>query len=148
MTDFTLDTSGRVNLGKASWVGHNEHVEWSDLDPFTRGYVEALFASIHVPGPNGDEGLLYPAFSDLSPEALALILRDCEQAGSLAPARTIGMGETEHGMSALYPPTAFGGRLFWTERQQQSPRRLSLAAFPPLTPYLADDGKVHLKEAA
>lgn len=70
-------------------------------------------------------------FSDLSPEALALILRDCE--AYEASGRVVG----------LWRGDADQGAHFWRWRSQAAD-----AAFPPLTPYLSDEGKVCLREAA
>lgn len=70
---FTLDTSGAVIMPNTE-----EPVRWEDLSPFAQGYIAAMFEALRVPGPDGPEPLLYPAFSDLAPEALAAILRHCE----------------------------------------------------------------------
>jgi hypothetical protein len=122
--NFALDTTGSVMLPRSPGSVIRNHL-WSDLAPFTQGYVEALFASAF-------DGSLDPlakfrGFSDLAPETLALILRDCE-------AKTAGSLDTPNGYE--------GGR-FWQRRQAGED-----AYFPPLTPYLGDDGKVHLSGAA
>lgn len=68
-----------------------------------------------------------PAFSDLSPEALALILRDCER------------------LKTIYPTWAdrvMAGRDFYEERQRGEWVKFG---FPPITPYLSDDGKACLR---
>ena len=78
-------------------------------------------------------------FSDLSPEALALILRDCTRAL-----------ETK-----LWGDSVGDGRLFWSERQEElfsgfwggQQTLLCETLFPPLAVTLSDDGKVCLKEA-
>lgn len=174
MAEFTLDTSGEVRIELSNVGGEREiaRYRWHNLSPFVRGYVEALFASVRlfwlecpscewdcIVGPpsignlnlyctlcaedNGrtvtlrtrDEPL--PAtvegadvrsalrFDRLSPEALALILRDCE--ARLASADCV-------------QNTREGGRSFWTRRQAGD-----RPAFPPLTPYLSNDGKVCLR---
>lgn len=100
----------------------------SDLDPFTQGYVEALLSGWIKSGEFGDEGSdtfgSYD-FSDLAPEALAAILRDCAAQGD-------NHASTE------------SGKAFWAYRQAGK----YPWAFPPLTPYLGDDGRVYLREAA
>lgn len=130
MNTFTLDTSGAVLIRVPDIPGiHGRQfhsIKWSDLSPFEQGYVEGLFADfiatklvkIGVP----------PGFSDLSPEALALIRRDCE---------AFSRDFTGKGRMAE------AGRQFWTDRQ-----RGLLRTYPPLAPYLSDDGKVHLREGA
>lgn len=167
MTTFTLDTSGAVVMDShtPTWT----EVRWSDLDAFTQGYVEALFASfraevashqyepmlgrddgwtiswlddgVRVAGSfvwyvsvRGGEGramaqakcdqanrIAY-GFSDLSPEALAMILADCAL-------RAAGLDDLDRE----------DGALFWAERQAGK-----WLAFPPLTVSLGDGGKVEL----
>lgn len=129
---FTLDTSGFV------WLQHGQlaNTYWEDLTPFQQGYVEALLASIsELPsGINPPAGEWRPfAFSDLAPEALAMILRDCERIHGRA------RGALTNGLAR---PTDPGGA-FWRLRQ----RGIYGDDFPPLTPSLSDDGRVHLREA-
>jgi len=158
---FELDTSGEVALSKAAGVpfeiagGH----EWSDLDPFTQGYVEAVFAglSAHL-ADQGDLASRYgdkrPAsdiagfveaklhaqacieradalgFSDLAPETLARIVEDCAAGAALyQPSRS------EERLDVT-------GRTFWQTRQDGL-----LTRHPPLTAYLGDDGLARLREA-
>lgn len=122
-------------------AGEPRLIRWSDLSPFAQGYAEALFASqarkwgnrllpmFFVPGRDDGE-MIDRHFSDLSPEALALILRDCE-------AFRAGEGGEPDDVKRLK------GGLFWTYRQ-----RGEYAHFPPQTPYLSDDGRVCLKARA
>lgn len=107
---------------------------WADLTPFAQGYVEALLsdfrASLEVgrrhPLPVG----MNPRFSDLASETLERIVADCAKWREVYPASTDGHA---------------GGDRFWGIRQAALvPRR----RFPPVTPYLGDDGKVYLREAA
>lgn len=127
MSEFSFDTSGFVTLRRedASWKGRpRPDIYWEDLTPFAQGYVEALFAG--SPALHGDGSDTRDAgFRDLSPEALAMILGDCEQRLSVG-------GD--------WPNTTTAGEMFWLSRQ-----RGRQVAFPPLTPYLSDDGKVCLK---
>lgn len=137
---FTLDTSGVVACFptlRSSWQGA-EHLSWSDLSPFAQGYVEALFAELTrdmvrpLEGRGAGWGL--PAFSDLSPEALAMILGDCEAY------------RAERDERGPYPAahwTAERGGDFWGSRQCGT-----WINFPPYTVSLGDDGKVRLAVAA
>jgi hypothetical protein len=120
----TLDTSGAVALPHAAHGQTFCSTLWSDLTPFQQGYVEALFASYQnaVHG-DANAGL---RFSDLAPEALALIQKDCERVCDLAG--------TDGGSPVV-------GAAFWRNRQGGT------ASFPPLTVTLGDDGKVHLRAA-
>lgn len=130
---FTLDTTTPVaeRTPDGDLIGYHH---WSDLSPFAQGYVEALFAggviglSERTPLLSAPAYLSGPrpfAFSDLAPEALALILKDCEDAR-----RKLNANEVD-------------GPWFWAWRQRnQSP------VFPPLTVYLGDDGKVRLRAVA
>lgn len=136
---FTLDTTGEVYMDTGPHRG--QRFMWRNLSPFCQGYVEALLRALdaqrwaayrascaaspgrHLPVP------LHPAFHWLAPEALALILRDCE-----------GIG---FGRGRFYADTQRQGGHFWADRQ-----RGGFVNFPPLTITLSDDGKVCLMEAA
>ena len=130
MADFTFDTSGEVGLSLAAGVpfevagGHS----WYDLSPFAQGYVEGAKRSfLIVPDKDGDD--LSPTsdwgFYDLHPEALDMILRDCE-----VLARRVGyMTKADAGLGALV----------WAQRQGGE-----ISDFPPLRVYLDDAGKVRL----
>lgn len=152
---FTLDTSGEVILPASFvWERHGSPIiRFSDLDPFTQGYVEALL----TPNPHAVRDLswrpscpqcvesrftcdahhkTYPRFADLAPETLATTLRDCAQRQGKHP-------QILQGYNLRWNGTAERGEGFWKERQAgREPY------FPPLTPYLGDDGKVYLKETA
>lgn len=118
MTQFQLDTSGAVD-GK----------RWSDLSPFTQGYIEALFAMLSVDLGFAGEWTAHlalagqaqrePAFSDLARETLARIIADC------AAMRAKGLRDTQE-----------VGRSAWEVRQ------MGATDFPPQTVQLDDDGKV------
>lgn len=131
---FQLDTSGHVETdttigGKLYFV-----VRWSDLSPFTQGYIEALFQSVRVDALGAtfaERPTLSPRFSDLAPEALARIIADCEEYQRIH-ADLIGISRHPEGLPRL-------GRLFWIDRQNAT-----VAPFPPLTVQLGDDGKVYL----
>ena len=49
--------------------------QFTELDAFTRGYIEAMFFT--NTGNGDDEELEHVTFSDLAPEALAKIIADC-----------------------------------------------------------------------
>lgn len=180
MSDFTLDTSGAVEL--FGWQPHwrqDRYVAWRHLSPFEQGYVEALFASLReacarlpevaakewpefgIP-PAGPRP--YPmaftdtsgrrwdivwygstahgewrktecqmpgdlAFSDLAPETLATIRKDCA---------------TAPGMFSLYRGgTKAEGEHFFRDRQNKA-----LPGMPPLAVSLGDNGKVYARVSA
>ncbi len=133
MGDFTLDTSGEIVGEGGALIGR---WGWPDLSPFAQGYVEALFAdSVHLIQGDEYDGLYWvPRFSDLSPEALALILRDCA-AAQIAHPLTADCDIAAHRRA---------GAQYWFERCVICEDR---DGNPPLTPYLSDDGKVCLTEA-
>lgn len=125
---LTLDTSGTVKVTRRTPFGDTitHGAIWSDLSPFAQGYVEAIFAELqqlsHTTG---------WAYRYLSPEALAMILRDCEAYRARYQSSTHEQGAA-----------------FWAARQ--NPTRYFSgwnADFPPLRVYLNDDGKVMLEIA-
>lgn len=148
MSTFTLDRSGEVLILADPGYTARQAVCWSDLSPFVQGYVEAAARELYERLASASMQNLHRArrlavskvaFHNWSPEALALILRDCE-AFAARGRGAINFQET---------PEA-GGR-FWIARQTGFPQAGSQAlcdAFPPLTPYLSDDGKVCLREDA
>jgi len=162
----TLDTSGRIAVPPADkWeLASSDTYSWSDLSPFEQGYVEALFASarLRIAYDTGSTVRMErrdARFSDLSPEALERVRRDCaEFQTSVAWKGYVGGALSNPGL--IDPERC--GEMFWRERNGQSggfvgafgfpqeyAHRLHERAelFPPLQPYLADDGKIHLREA-
>lgn len=141
-----LDTSGDVGPMPAGPM-NERFMRWSDLDPFTQGYIEAALSSIRKGceycsgrgevggwlGQTAESGGYYsepcdecvPAFSDLAQETLARIIADCE---AFQPS----------------PVTAEHGRRVWALRQRGEYGR----GFPPQTVILRDDGKVYFRTAA
>lgn len=95
MPEFILDTSGTVELDAPTSNGEPAAYEWSDLDAFTQGYIEALFFTENAPQVSTEEFRTetYQAdmaegmtdgsipgdvgFGALAPEALADIIADC-----------------------------------------------------------------------
>lgn len=132
---FTLDTSGLVCFDGDEFTSHC--MGWPDLDAFTQGYIEALFASQPQPGwftltsygPVGRryDDLVQKGFSDLSPDTLARIIADCAR---------LTDGDTTL--------TVSNGRAAWGLRNGDWGR---VHGFPPLTVTLGDDGKIHTPEA-
>lgn len=124
--DNVIDTSGRVNITRDPAQGF---IRWTDLDPFTQGYIEALFASIERTTANliwdANFNARAPAFRDLAPETMKRILEDC------AEERREGLHGDERGE----------GGAFWRLRNISNFRH-----WPPLTPYLGDDGPIYLRE--
>lgn len=134
MSEFVLDTSGAVH-GVIASDGDLCANLWSDLSPFTQGYIEALFAGV-VDGSTRLTGNLdlIPdewAFRHLAPETLARIIADCEAfaAGGLNDGAAYDVGT---------------GRQFWEARQKGLWVTIDL---PPLTVQLGDDGKVRFARA-
>jgi hypothetical protein len=118
-----------------------EGVTWEDLDPFTQGYVEAMFQTDLHPPSSAVWGRkhylwLYATYRDLAPETLAMVLRDCE-------AKVQAM--VNCGASRTHEDTRDNGQRFWSARQRGN---FDGHGFPPFTPYVADDGKVRLREVA
>lgn len=138
MQPFQLETSGDVrNLAILPFA----RVIWGDLSPFAQGYVEALIqcadAERRAARPFGQ--YLRLGFSDLSPEALAMILRDCEAMAGRFPAMRF---------------TANDGFAFWGSRKAGFRTGADAfhgatlnGPFPPLRVYLDDAGKVRLEPA-
>jgi hypothetical protein len=119
---FQLDTGGRVECSAAfqpiGWA------IWSDLDPFTQGYVEAVLQP--------REALYYSltdrfaGFSDLAPKTLARIVEDCAEIKDAEPHEIW---------------TKEDGEAFWRDRNDGCHLGVQ-----PLTAYLGDDAKVYLRE--
>lgn len=143
---FQLDTSGFVLPLKRydpKWNAETVGYEWSDLNPFTQGYVEALFASEAMlelwrsarPAMEaekyGSHMLWVPGFSDLAPETLARIMEDC---AAFRAVYAVKVGEER-----------LAGELLWRWRQAETLGGTDAARLPPLTPYLGDDGKVRFQ---
>lgn len=134
MSTFTLDTSGVVHIRTephGDWRG----IGWSDLTPFAQGYVEAAKQSrrliVHRVG--GDELDTFDwAFSDLAPETLAAMLKDCEA------------HELAYPLQAADPRRHNRGFNFWRNRQAGM---WTASGWPPVALYLGDDGKIQQREA-
>lgn len=117
---------------------------WSDLDAFTQGYVEALFASEQAelwedagykPASRDDPRVNEQwGFPDLAPETLARIIEDCAQ--FVAAHAAEGFADEQ------------AGRDFWAARPDGWHDAIgAIPGFPPLTAHLGDDGKVYLRES-
>lgn len=138
----TIDTSGAIQLTNTKWV---HIVTWPDLSPFVQGYVEALMQCIEWPDPSEGYGPSSSVvhFDWLAPEALALILRDCEalQAANRRVRGGVDISKREFG-AALWATRSdkHTGRFFHIDTDEAA------KAFPRLTPHLSDDGKLHLRE--
>jgi hypothetical protein len=130
-----FDIGGAVFLGAPEGYGYpGRPFRWTDLDAFTQGYVEQVLKTVWLSLDRATlDGMSLTgqcmAFSDLSPEALAAILRDCAEAQSK--------------MGAAYGKHSSEGAAFWANRQTGW-----YASFPPLSAYLGDDGKVYLRPDA
>ena len=122
-----LDTSGVV---RADIDGMISPVGWEDLpNDFVRGFIRAMLLEFGHAWAN-DDGDLFVSYSDLAPEALDMIIRDCEamQSGLL-----IGSGQD-------------GGREAWASRQSgwKDWGTTPSHRFPPYRITLTEAGKVAL----
>ncbi len=99
-------------------------MHWSDITPFAQGYVEALFESLSPAFRSGPKSSQF-GFSDLSPEALGMILKDCEA------------HEKAYPLQAHDPRRHNRGLNFWRNRQAGM---WTNSGFPPLTSYLGATG--------
>ncbi len=128
---FQLDTSGIVRLdaphtrSDGKWA---QNIDWSDLPAFTQGYVEALLrgaenAGLCVSRYAGMTALRRAKFTDLAPETLARIMADCER--------------WQDGKDKSERTPKQRGAAMWAACSNAG-----------LTPYLGDDGRVYLKDAA
>jgi hypothetical protein len=108
---------------------------WSDLTPFTQGYIKALFADLHQT-PVVQEcgrGGWNVGFSDLARETLARIIADCADFVGCQP------GPQRKAECEADPET---GRYFWKWRQAGN-----IPRHDPQTVQLGDDGKVRFAKA-
>lgn len=128
MEAFTFDTSGFVP--DTNPLSGRSRYHWTDLSPFVQGTLEAaareLYERLLTVGWTKAEASAAVAFSRWSPDALALILRDCERYCE------------HHEISGL---TAVAGRAYWDNRQHG----LYLVTSPPLHHFLNDAGKVCMR---
>lgn len=136
MGEFTLDTSGSVDTTeRAGDMFINRAWRWSDLDAFTQGYVEAALAELDRDEACWIDGVghVSPKFSDLAPEAVALIRRDC------------AAHEKAYPLTAHDPRRHGRGRNFWRNRQAGM---WTSSGWPVLTVSLGDDGRVYLRASS
>ncbi len=125
---FTLDTSGSVFVQRATSGGPFE-MHWTDLDPFTQGYVEALFAAHSIERYHAGTGRTYShgGFDMLAPETLQRIIEDC----AVLVRRVL---------AKRYPAT---GKFIWELRQSGE-----IPDFPPARLTLSPDGLIRFDEGA
>ncbi len=129
MSIFLLDTSGEIHVPES--IGKDGRtrgrlIQWTDLPPFTQGYIEAAFTSL--PFPTVPEDTSGWRFSDLAPETLAAMMTDCAKGATFFQSHRRGTTE---------------GATFWKDRQSGCFKKDYLW---PNTLYLAPDGKVHQRE--
>lgn len=137
MGEFKLDTSGAVFIPDPRFPAGATRIRWEDLSPFAQGYVEASWREWGHLHPGKVWGSLVKpfGFSDLSPEALSMILGDCEA------------HQKTYGLPAGDPRNTARGRNFWVNRQTGMWAKTGaglVGGFPPLRVWLDDDGKVEL----
>lgn len=172
MTTFKLDTSGFVDMAQFGelhhWTGKpwtETTISWPDLSPFVQGYVAGVIEAINFdivqialsvgaqeePQPYG--------FSDLAPATLARIMEDCERFQDVKHPSGRALLQQSYSWGDLWREA---GANFWLGRQrfvafdstdrgawtEEYAEILLLAAynFPPLTPYLGDDGKLRFTD--
>lgn len=137
---FTLDTTGEVRGVSSPGVdAMYGGWTWKHLSPFAQGYVGAMLRSDwEGAGHLGtDPDTTHATFSDLAPETLAAILKDC----AMMEARKPYSGDAGE-LDWSYGDAAAGAQL-WEDRQAERWPE----SFPPLTLYLDDTGKVRLRAA-
>ena len=128
---FNLDTPGAVDIPNSGGQVRRGRL-WSDLSPFAQGTLTAATEELQRQLDAQKHGLwVRVGFANWSPEALAMILADCKAYAS----RPFGTKDVTD-----VRPIREAGTGFWSRRQNRY-----YDAFPPLPPYLGDDGKVHLK---
>lgn len=139
MSEFTLDMPGYVQI-EAPYTLEVIRLRFRDLSPFEQGYVEAMKNDRRMLSYFDDARMLDWhdwAFSDLAPETLSVIRRDC--AALVSPPYVFASG-------------AEAGRFCWEWRQRgwrnTSGGPTLRETFPPLTIYLGDDGLVCFKETS
>lgn len=154
MEAISFDTSGAVVITTRRDLLANgvpaepdeRTVRWPDLSPFVQGCMKAATEELDRllradPGNylDGGEAVSYIGpeehhrFDAWDPSALALILRDCEK----------GVGIETFVWGREYNANDAGGRCFWSDRQAGR-----WPDFPPQQPYLSDEGRVCLRDAA
>jgi len=169
MPEFVLDTSGQVCRTEVRDYGTISRCTlWGDLTPFEQGYVTAMLEGIryekYSAGINkGDHVLKWDervnysnsrhlAFRDLAPETLAMVRRDCERFAAKLPDDFQYCGSFENPLGGAFWAERNGdsghagayARLNWLDSVHMGELDAITDSFPPLTPYLGDDGKVYL----
>ena len=144
MPEFVLDTAGEVHGEGAG--GIPGYCIWADLDTFAQGYIEAMFFtdSGDEEGQLGDLG-----FSDLAPDTLAAIIRDCAafqetRAWADALENYSGADETTAGRDFWYTRQGHGCGFWdgdWPEPHGDALTEAA-KAFRAQDSYVGDDGKV------
>jgi len=147
---FALDTSRTIltpwpTKGDPEGKSTSMLNPWRDLSPFAQGYgsamAKALYDALRAVAWSHEDAERAVAFRRWAPEALEMILRDCErfERGWIWTLGDDVFPTTEENRDERLRAA---GKSFWAHRST-----LFFAhAFPPLTPYLAEDGKVHLRE--
>jgi hypothetical protein len=125
MGEFTHDTSGAVEIPNSGGQVRRGWL-WSDLSPFEQGYVEGMLGELDRSKVCWTDGIghVSPQFSDLAPETLEAIRKDCAAYTRFDP---FGLD---------YPKD--GARFYHLRQTGHFP------SYPPLTVSLGGDGKVRL----
>jgi hypothetical protein len=171
MPEFILDTSGEVDhVMVDGCVETGLAFRWRDLDSFTSGYIEALFFTDNAPGVTTEEWQapdFEPSegsipedvgFSDLAPETLARIIKDCAEFQESEAWLKMREGLGDDNDAPETPDDEQAGRDFWYTRNghgcgywdgdwpEPYATELTAAAkqFRSVDSYLGDDGLVYL----
>lgn len=162
MPKFILDTPGFVDFGPTPqhlpgrpvpWT--ETTVSWDRLDDFTRGYIEAMF---YTEGADTDDDLAGLGFSDLAPEALGAIMRDCamfyeahrltieKAALKLSCAHDVNEADSAAGKDFWFTRNGHGVGFWDGDWPEPEADKLDKAAetFDTVYPYVGQDGKVYL----
>lgn len=152
MPEFQLDNAAPITFALGFPFHHEEAIYFDDLAPMVRGYIEAMFFTDTGPD-TAEDGLGEDcAFSDLAPEAVALVQHRCAQFtevvdGAIAPGltsagleqigRDLHYTSNGHGVGFWDRPEIYGqanADLFTDAARKMSGRDL----------YRGDDGKLYL----
>lgn len=137
MPQFEMDTTGQVLDERG--IGNPKSFQWTDLDSFTQGYLEACFFTEHDPVHDKEAFRSRPArelgdpmssiedwegsipkdasFGDLAPEALEAAMRDCATfQGSTAWANWRDYADNGTFADVTKPNDTHAGRDFWYTR--------------------------------
>lgn len=118
-------------------------MEYSDLNPFTKGFVEALFfTDCHCDNPE----LENKTFEDLAPKTLAKIIEICAGFEMLHKALLEKAGTPEQNGHDFWLTINGHGAGFWDRGYGETGEALTQACknYSPIYVYAGDDGLIYL----